>query len=103
MSYLYLKHSLEYVIGSQNTLKWVQRPILATPSGVIYVLLVVISHFVIFLFEMKPTSSTDYDCQGGSSCGQWCDGGVAGSKLEKRIPSWFKENVSGKGEQNLRR
>ena len=52
MSYLYLEHSLEYylVIWSKNTLKWVQRPILATPSGVIYVLLVVISHFASILF-----------------------------------------------------
>ena len=54
------------------------------------------------LFATEPTSSTDYGCQSGSSCGQWCDGGVSGSKLEKRIPPWFKEKVWGKGEQKLR-
>ena len=45
------------------------------------------------IFAAKPTSSTDYGCQSGSSCGRWSDGGVAGSKLEKRTPPWFKEKV----------
>ena len=54
------------------------------------------------LFATEPTSSTDYGCQSGSSCGQSCDGGVSGSKLEKRTPPWFKEKVWGKGEQNLK-